>query len=225
MLLTKVFGSSGDPERRMKALTVTSLTGAIGVLLLLALFLYSAFSEVVDNKARSAALENATTLSSTTTASTGRINLISNDVDALNGRSAVLDQMIKDMEGVAASAALENSTGLASLSTTVTDQSGQINRVSGELDSLNIAAKVLEVQIRAADSEARSASVDASSAVITLSTSLTGLTEQAVLVSHDVDALKFDSATLEDRMRDVQQELDALDSDFRALKQRFDQRR
>lgn len=201
MLLTKVFGSSGDPERRMKALTVTSLTGAIGVLLLLALFLYSAFSEVVDNKARSAALENATTLSST------------------------MDQRIKDMEGVAASAALENSTGLASLSTTVTDQSGQINRVSGELDSLNIAAKVLEVQIRAADSEARSASVDASSAVTTLSTSLTGLTEQAVLVSHDVNALKFDSATLEDRMRDVQQELDALDSDFRALKQRFDQRR
>ena len=200
MLLTKVFGSSGDPERRMKALTVTSLTGAIGVLLLLALFLYSAFSEVVDNNARLAALENATTLSSTTTALTERINPIS-------------------------SAALENSTGLASLSTTVTDQSGQINRVSGELDSLNIAAKVLEVQIRAADSEARSAAVDASSAVTTLSTSLTGLTEQAVLVSHDVNSLKFDSTTLEDRLRDVQQELDALDSDFRALKQRYDQRR
>ena len=97
------------------------------------------------------------------------------------------------VEGKATSAALENSTGLASLSTTVTHQSEQINRVSGELDSLNTTAKVLEEQIRAAGSEARSAAVDASTAVSTLSTSLTGLTEQAVLVFHDVDALKFDS--------------------------------
>lgn len=225
MLLTRVFGSSVDPERRFKALTVTALTGAIGVLLLLALFLYLAFSEVVDNKARLAALENTTTLASSTASLTERLDSVSSNVAALNGRSAVLDQKIANVEGQATSAALENSTGLASLSTTVTDQSNQINRVSGELDSLITTAKVLETQVRAADSQARSAAVDASTAVLTLSTSLTGLTEQAVLVSHDVDSLKFDSTTLEDRLRDLQRELDVLSSDFRDLRQRFDQRR
>ena len=147
------------------------------------------------------------------------------DVDALNGRSAVLDQRIDDVDSKATSSALENSIALATLSTTVTDQSEQIIRVSSEVDSLNITSKVLEQQIRDADGEARSASVDASTAVSTLSTSLTGLTEQAVLVSHDIDALKFDSTTLEDRLRDVQRQLDALSSDFRELKRRFDQRR
>ena len=79
MLLTRVFGSSGDPERRLKALTVTALTAAIGALLLLGLFLYLAFSEVVDNKARLAALENSTTLASSTASLTERINKVSSD--------------------------------------------------------------------------------------------------------------------------------------------------
>ena len=105
------------------------------------------------------------------------------------------------------------------------DQSEQINLVSGALDSLNTTAQVLEQQIQAADGEARSAAVDASTAVFTLSTSLAGLTEQAVLVTHDIDDLKFDSTTLEDRVRDLQRELDLLHDDFRDLKQRFDQGR
>ena len=243
MLLTRVFGSSADPEKRLKALTVTSLTGAIGVLLLLAITLYLVFSEVVDNNARSAALENSTNLVSSSTSLSERINLVSSDVgaldsrldqkiegvssdvDALDNRSTVLDQRIEDVDGKATTASMENATTLATLATTVTDQSEQIFEVMGEMDTLNTTAKVLEEQIRAAGSEARSAAVDASSAVITLSTSLSGLTEKAVLVSHDVDALKFDSTTLEDRLRDVQRELDALYSDFRDLKQRFDQRR
>ena len=50
MLFTRVFGSSGDPEKRLNTLTVTALTAAFGVLLLLAISLYSVFTEVVDNK-------------------------------------------------------------------------------------------------------------------------------------------------------------------------------
>ncbi len=84
MLLTRVFGSSGDPEKRLKALTVTSLTGAIGVLVLLAVTLYLVFSEVVDNNARSAALDNSTNLTSSSTAQSERVNLVSRDVDALD---------------------------------------------------------------------------------------------------------------------------------------------
>ena len=84
MLLTKVFGNSNDPERRLKALTVTSLTGAIGVLVLLAVTLYLVFSEVVDNNARSSALENATNLASSSTSQSERINFVSSDVDALD---------------------------------------------------------------------------------------------------------------------------------------------
>ena len=206
-MLAKVFGSSGDPEGRLKALTFTALTAAIGVLLLLALFLYLVLSEVVDNKARSAALENSTTLASSSTSLTERIT--------------VLDQKIEDVEGKATSSALESSTALATLTTTVTDLSEQRNRMSGELDSLNTTSKVLEQQIQNSDSEARSAAVDAATAVSTLSTSLTGLTEQARLVSHDIDDLKFDSTTLEDRLRDVQRQLDVLSGDFRDLKQRF----
>ena len=207
MTLTRVFGSSDDPERRLKAIAVIALTAAIGVLLLLALFLYMVFSEVVDNKARSAALENSNTLANSSTSLTERINHVSSDVDALNGRSAVLDQRIEDVEGKAAS---------------LTER---INRVSDEVDSLNTTSKVLERQIRDADGAARSASVDAGTAVSTLSTSLTGLTEQARLVTHDIDGLRFDSTRLEDRLRDVQREIDALNSDFRDLKQRFDQKR
>ena len=211
MLLTRVFGSSGDPEKRLKALTVTSLTGAIGVLVLLAVTLYLVFSEVVDHNARSAALDNSTNLARSSTSLSERINLVSTNVGALDSR---LDQRIEDVEGEATSASLENST-----------QSEQINLMLGTLDSLNTTAKALEQQIRAADSEARAAAVDASTAVSTVSTSLAGLTEQAVLVSHDIDDLKFDSTTLEDRLRDQQRELDHLHDDFRDLKQRFDQGR
>ena len=123
MLLTRVFGSSADPEKRLKALTVTSLTGAIGVLLLLAITLYLVFSEVVDNNARSAALDNSTNLANSSTSQSEQINLVSRDVDALD---------------------------------------------------------------------------------------------------HDVDDLKFDSRTSEDRMRDLQRELDVLHDDFRDLKRRVE---
>ena len=123
MLLTTVFGGSADPERRLKALTVTSLTGAIGVLVLLAVTLYLVFSEVVDNNARSAALDNSTNLANSSTSQSEQINLVSRDVDALD---------------------------------------------------------------------------------------------------HDVDDLKFDSRTSEDRMRDLQRELDVLHDDFRDLKRRVE---